>query len=137
VDLGGRVVHALVSSSRHASSSFIVRAPGAPSSSFAKEQKRHDATQTLVTSTRMLRLKYVRSPCIRSRTSLASWPIATTSGCLEQRQAVLERETLGAANFLEDGVDHGLASWTAGTSSKAWAVPSWPTITGRRPARRT
>ena len=32
-------------------------APGAPSSSLAKEQNRHEATQTLVTSSRMLRLK--------------------------------------------------------------------------------
>src|SRR6185312_16510536 len=30
---------------------------------------------------RMLRLKYVRSPCRRSRTVFASWPTATTSGC--------------------------------------------------------
>ncbi len=44
-------------SSAHASSTFIVCAPGAPSSSFAKEQNRHEATQTLVTSMRMLRLK--------------------------------------------------------------------------------
>ncbi len=69
-----------ISSSRHASSSLIVWAPGAPSSSFAKEQKRHEATQTFVTSMRMFRLKYVRSPWSRSRTSLASCPTATTSG---------------------------------------------------------
>ena len=79
ISLGGSSMRA--SSSRHASSSFIVCAPGAPSSSFANEQKRHDATQTFVTSIRMFRLKYVRSPWSRSRTSLASWPTATTSGC--------------------------------------------------------
>src|ERR1700690_846693 len=68
------------SSSRHASSICIVCAPGAPSSSLANEQKRHDATHTLVTSMRMFRLKYVRSPANRSRASLASRPTATTSG---------------------------------------------------------
>jgi hypothetical protein len=45
------------SSSRQASSRLMVRAPGDPSSSFANEQKRHEATQTFVTSSRMLRLK--------------------------------------------------------------------------------
>ena len=76
--LGGSSMRA--SSSAHASSTFMVWAPGVPSSSLANEQNRHEATQTLVTSTRMFRLKKVRSPWRRSRTWLASRPTATTSG---------------------------------------------------------
>ena len=49
VDLASAGSSIRVSSSRHASSSDIVRcAPGAASSSLANEQKRHEATQTFV-----------------------------------------------------------------------------------------
>ena len=47
------------------------------------------ASQTLVALMCMLRLKKVRSPCSRSRTSLASAPTSSRFGCSEQRDAVL------------------------------------------------
>ena len=49
-------------------------------SSLANEQNRHEASQTFVASIRMLRLKYVRSPCRRSRSGFASRPSASKSG---------------------------------------------------------
>ena len=115
-----------ISSSCHASSSVIVWAPGAPSSSFAKEQNRHDATQTLVTSMRMLRLKYVRSPCRRSRTSLASWPTATQSGWRKSASAVVGGQALARRDLAANGVDHpgDLLRRTAACGRHAVTKPS-------------
>ena len=57
---------------------------------------------TLVTSSRMLTLKNVRSPCSRSRTRFASWPEAQQVGLEPERDAVVEVEPLAGAHLVFD-----------------------------------
>ena len=60
---------------------------------------------------RMLRLKYVRSPWSRSRTSLASWPTATTSGWRKSATPSSNDEALAARRtFCRDGFERHVAS---------------------------
>src|SRR5258708_4379324 len=88
-----------ISSSRHASSRRMVWAPGSPSLSLANEQNKHEATQTLVTSMRMLRLKYARSWWRRVRSRWASSPTAIQSGCRKRATPASNDSRSPAANF--------------------------------------
>ena len=71
------------------------------SSSFANEQKRHEATHTFVTSMRMLRLKYVRSPWRLSRTSLRELADGEQSGSRNSATPSSNERRSPAASFSE------------------------------------
>jgi len=88
-----------------ASAWVMVYAPVSPSLRRANEQNMQLATQTLVALMCRLRLKYVRSPCSRSRTSLASAATIDQVGVLVQGHAVVEGQRLSGAHLVADAVE--------------------------------